>query len=97
MFNYIPVILTLNPHVTLLPLLSTAPQTTSVMPVGNSDPDAGVQEIKTLASDWFITVGLSHVNSAVEEPGSAVLLDRQFNISGDGLSEKKSDKKSADF
>ena len=77
-----------------LPLLSTASQTTSVMPIGNSDPDAGVQEITKSASDWSITVGLSHVNSAVALPGSvdAVMLDGQFNISRGGLSEIKNNK-----
>ena len=81
--------LILNPHVVPLPLLSTASQTTSVMPIGNSDPDAGVQEITKSASDWSITVGLSHVNSAVAFPGSvdAVMLNGQFKISRDGLSE----------
>ena len=69
--------LTLNPHVAPLPLLSTASQTTSVMPTGNSDPDFGVQEITKSASDWSITVRLPHVNSAVELPESvdAVMLD----------------------
>ena len=81
----------LNPHVALLPLLSTASQTTSVMLTGNSDPDAGVQEIKTSAADWSITVGLSHVNSDVAFLGSvdAVMLDGQFNNSREGLSERK--------